>query len=68
MSHKIVAFVTKETEVQLLSESGETLSGLASTNLNCPNHKDERYTRYCHTDKKLICDICAVKDPNAEED
>ena len=66
MSHKIVASVTKETELQLLSDNGEALSGLTSTTLNCPSHKNERYTNYCYTDKKLICDICAVEDPNAE--
>lgn len=68
MSHKIVPFVSKEDELLLLSESAQVISGLPSRSLNCPYHQNEVYTSYCYTDSKPICDICAIKDPNAPED
>ena len=67
-AHKIVPYVSKEAEQLLLSESAQVLSGLSSKSLNCPYHPNEVYTSYCYTDGKLICDICAIRDPNAPED
>jgi hypothetical protein len=44
----------------LRSESGETLSGLQSNNLNCPDHKHDVYSIYCHSCNLLICEKCSL--------
>ena len=63
-------YLSKNEESILRSIKGESLSGVPVDSLNCPFHKYEYYSKYCYTDKKPVCEKCAIMRPmpNAYKD
>ena len=57
-NHRMVSYLTPQEEDKLLSDQGEVLSGLQSNNLNCPDHKYNVYSIYCHSCNAPICEKC----------
>ena len=58
-AHRTVVYLSSRDADKLRSEFGDQLPGVDSTNLNCPEHKFDYYTRYCFDCERLICEKCA---------
>lgn len=63
-THKYAAYLSEHDEVQMRSFAGEILSGIRSSTLTCPAHKDAKYSRFCYKDQSLICEKCAETPPS----
>lgn len=59
----MVAYLTPQDINALKSDAGETISGLSTAELACPDHKFEFYQKYCYTDNMPICGKCAMTQP-----
>lgn len=55
-----MAYLTPKDIDRLRSDAGETLAGLKTVDLACPDHRFEFYSRYCMTCNIPICAKCAA--------
>lgn len=57
-SHKMVPYISADDAENLKSEFGPNLSGVKISDLNCPEHRFQLYSKFCYTCNKSICELC----------